>query len=118
MKSKLLLEKIEEMHYWDSRVVDLSTNFFGDEITLVYDDSEGDVVYKFSECYEINYKHVLDYDKGKPISEFTKLQLPYFIQNVEIEDFFHNQTNYLKCIISMYPLELSILSKELFISRK
>lgn len=118
MKSKLLLKKIEEMHYWDARVVSVSANFFGDELILVYDDTDGDVVYKFSKCYEISYKHLLDYDKEKPISEFTSLQLPYFMQNVELEDFFYDGINYLKCIIGMHPLELTVLSKEISIFRK
>lgn len=118
MESKQLLKKIEELHYWDARVISLSTNFFGDELVLVYEDSDGDVVYKFVNCYEVNYKHTLDYEKIKPISEFTRLQSPYFLQNVELEDYFHKNKNYLKCTISMPPLEVSILSKEFVIYRK
>ncbi|MFC6332752.1 hypothetical protein ACFP56_08965 [Paenibacillus septentrionalis] len=118
MDSKQLIKKIEEMHYWDARVISLSTDFFGDELVLVYEDSDGDVVYKFLNCYQVNYKHALDYDKEKPISDFTRLQLPYFLQNIELEDYFNEDKKYLKCTITMPPLEVSILSKEFVIYRK
>lgn len=118
MESKQLLKKIEDMHYWDARVISLSTDFFGDELVLVYEDSDGDVVYKFLNCYQINYKHALEYDKEKPIREFTRLQLPYFLQNVELEDYLHEETQYLRCTITMPPLEISILSKECIVFRK
>ncbi len=118
MESKLLLKKIEEMHYWDARVISLSTNFFGDELVLVYEDSDGDVVYRFSNCYQINYKHALDYDKEKPISEFTRAELPYFLQNVELEDYINKGVKYLKCTITMPPLELDILCKRFDCFRK
>jgi hypothetical protein len=118
MESKKLLKKIEQMHYWDARVISLSTNFFGDELVLVYEDIDGDVVYKFLNCYHVKYNHALEYDKEKPISEFTNAQLPYFLQNIELEDFLHKGTKYLRCHIIMPPLELEILSKNIVVYRK
>jgi hypothetical protein len=116
--SKQLLKKIEDMHYWDARVISLTTDYFGDELVLIYEDTDGDVVYKFSNCYQVKYNHALDYEKEKPIRDFQKAQLPYFLQNVELAEFLHKGTKYLKCQISMPPLELEIISKELLIFKK
>jgi hypothetical protein len=118
MNTSELLKHIEELHYWDARVISLTNNYFGDEVVLVYEDTDSEVVYKFTDCYRVLYNHALEYDKEKPISSYTKTQLPYFMQNVELEDVECLDNRYIKCKISMPPLELEILCKKIEVSKK
>lgn len=115
MEAEQLLKKIEDSHYWDAWVKRLSTNFFGDELVLVYEDDDREVVLKFSNCYQIKYNHALNYDKEKPVRELTRTQLPYFLQDIELQDCIYNGIKYFKCKISMPPLDLEILSKDLIV---
>jgi hypothetical protein len=109
--------RMEELHYWDARVLNLSCNYFGDELSLVYEDPDGDVIYKFTGCYKIIYTHALEYDKEKPVSEYTKTQIPYFLQDVELEEAEHLGIKYIKCQISLPPLELEILCENIEVDR-
>ncbi|SDX18538.1 hypothetical protein [Paenibacillus sp. PDC88] len=118
MEAEQLLKKIEESHYWDARVKGLSTSFFGDELDLIYEDDDREVVLKFSNCYQIKYNHALNYDKEKPVRELTRNQLPYFLQNIELQDCIYNGIKYFKCKISMPPLDLEILSKDLIVLKE
>jgi len=55
------------------------------------------------------------------LNQLVNLQdcnLPYFLQNIELEDYFYDDKKYLKCTITMSPLEVIILSKEFVIYRK
>lgn len=40
MNAEKILSEIEAMHYWDARVLKFDSSFFGDEITLVFEDTE------------------------------------------------------------------------------
>lgn len=110
-------QKIDDYHYWDARVLELSCNYFADEVLLSYEDSNGKVVYKFDGCYKVLFNHDIGYEKEKPISQLSKTQLPYFLQDVEVEEVEESGIKLYQCQISMPPLNLQILCKEINVTK-
>jgi len=117
LNKEIIQKTINDLHYWDMRVTKLECNHFADEITLVYDDEDGDVTYSFTECYKVHFDHYLGYKKEKPSSELTFGQKPCFLQNVEIGLIKLEQELY-SCKILMPPMEIEIWCKNINASRQ
>ena len=110
-------KKMEELHYWDARVIHLKCDYFGDEVTLVYEDEEKNVTYKFEGCYKVHFNHLYDYDKLKKVKDMTVAQLPYFLQDVDVLDVIEDDIDFFSCKIEMFPLSLEILCKTIIIEK-
>lgn len=110
-------KEMDDYHYWDARVLELSCNYFADELMLSYEDSDGKVVYKFDGCYKVLFNHDIGYEKEKPIRKLSKTQRPYFIQDVEVEEVEESGIKLYQCQISMPPLNLQILCKEIVVNK-
>lgn len=107
-----LRKQIEDSDYWDARVKALDCNYFGDEVKLVYEDIDGEVVYQFAECYKIKIEHPVEYPKKIPSRELKVAQIPYFMQDVEVNEIIVENRKYLEFTINMYPIELYIVCKK------
>lgn len=107
-----LREQIEDSYYWDARVKSLDCNYFGDEVKLVFEDSNGDIIYLFEECYKISLEHPLEYPKDVPSKELDATQIPYFMQDVEVNAILSGDKMYLEFKINMYPIEMCIVCKK------
>lgn len=117
MNAKEIQESINNLHYWDARVKELSCNYFADEVILVYEDSDGDVRYSFLGCYKENFEHWLTYEKIMPSKQLTLSQIPYFLQNVTVTEVKHEGIDFYFCKINMHPLYIEILCKDIIIER-
>jgi len=119
MKTKELQKLIDEYRYWDMRVTKLECDYFADEITLAYHNTEGyEVVYKFYKCYKVIFDHVKVYDKLMPAKEMRISQIPYFMQDVQVTDILEGDIQFYICKIDMFPLDVEIWSKEIKITQK
>lgn len=107
-----LRKQIEDSCYWDARVKALDCNYFGDEVKLLYEDDDGEIVYQFEECYKIKIKHHVEYPKDVPSKELTVTQIPYFMQDVEVNNITLGGKKYLEFKIDMYPIELYIVCRK------
>ena len=107
-----LLKKIEDSYYWDARVKALDCNYFGDEVKVVFEDDEKDITYHFSECYKVKIEHAVECPKDRASKELTLLQIPYFIQDVELKEIELCQKKYMEFKINMHPIELLIVCKK------
>lgn len=107
-----LRKQIEDSYYWDARVKVLECNYFGDEVKLVYEDNGGEIVYQFEECYKIKIEHCIDWPKDVPSKKLKISQIPYFMQNVEVNEVILEDKNYLEFKINMHPVELYILCRK------
>ena len=107
-----LRKRIEDSYYWDARVKALDCNYFGDEVKLVYEDNDGEIVYQFQGCYEIKMIHSIEYEKDAPCKELKVTQVPYFMQDVEVNEVVLGDKKYLEFKINMYPIELYIICKD------
>lgn len=111
-----IIKKIEESYYWDARVKTLECNYFGDEVKLAFEDNERDIVYHFEECYKINIDHLFEYPKNIPSRELKDTQIPYFMQDVELNEIIMEDKKYMEFRINMHPIKLYVICKKFNIS--
>lgn len=117
MDVQKIQQTIDALHYWDAWVVTLSCDQFADEVTLVYEDEEGNVTYKFSSCYKTVFEHGVGYDKEKPVRELTRAQMPYFLHDVEVGEIEKEGISLYTCKIAMPPMNVEIWCKKIEILR-
>ncbi|KMY31475.1 hypothetical protein ACZ11_04355 [Lysinibacillus xylanilyticus] len=115
MKAQFIQSEIEAIHYWDARVLQMDTNFFGDEITIVFEDTDYNVKLLFTGCSKFSFITSV-VDRLKPLKELTKSQIPYFIQDIKISEVeFEDKENLLKCNILMPPLNVGVVCTDILI---
>lgn len=107
-----IIKQIEDSYYWDARVKTLECNYFGDEVNLEFEDEKKSIIYHFEECYKIKIEHAFEYRKNIPSKELKVTQIPYFMQNVELNEITEDKTQYMEFKINMYPIELYIVCKQ------
>ncbi|MFB4322026.1 hypothetical protein RB298_06775 [Priestia sp. BR_2] len=116
MKAKEILGKIEAMHYWDARVLKFDSSFFGDELILIFEDTESDVKLSFTGCSKFSFITNVD-DRTKPLRELTRPQIPYFLQDIEVTDVQSEGYQLLNCKITMPPLNAEIVCKSISVEK-
>ncbi len=104
-----LKKKIEDSYYWDARVKVLDCNYFGDEVKLVFEDDEKDITYHFEECYKVKIEHAVKCPKDRASKELTFAQIPYFMQDVELQEVIMCEKKYIEFQINMHPVEVLIV---------
>lgn len=107
MKAKQIQEQLEKLHYWDARVLSLDAQYFGDEVTIVFEDSDRNIKISFTGCFKITVSTNPE-DRRNPIRELTISQIPYFIQDIEVEDILANGYDLLSCKILMPPMNIEL----------
>ena len=109
-----VIKQIENSDYWDSRVRALDCNYFGDEVKLVFEDGNGEknIMYHFEECYKVKIEHFFEYQKYLPSKKLERGQIPYFLQDVELNEITENDIQYMEFKINMFPIELYIVCKQ------
>lgn len=108
-KSKQIQNSINLLNYNDARVLKLESNYFGDETILAFEGIDKERVLIFKGCYKVLFDHVKNYDKLRPAREMTIPQIPYFLQEIEVEDIEMDGRYFLKCNINMFPLYLELI---------
>lgn len=118
MEANKIQNVINELNYSDAKVLNVSCNYFADEVIIIYEDLDaGNVSYNFVGCYEVSFKHCINLDKFIPIKEMKYSQLPYFIQNVDITDIIKEKERFFKCNITMIPLQIEIICRGVKVGR-
>lgn len=110
-------EKIDLYHYWDAWVISFSCNHFADEITLIYEDSEGNIQYKFISCYKSIFDHAVGYQKESPVKDLSRAQMPYFLHDVEVSEIELENQKFYSCKISMPPMNIEIMCTDIEVTR-
>lgn len=104
---------INETNYIDARVNKLNCNYFADEVILSFID-EKEINILFAECYEVNFKHIEEYKKEKPLKLYEVQQIPYFIQNINVGE----KGDFYIVDINVYPLYIKIKCKKIDVIKK
>ena len=118
MSAKEIQDLINGFHYWDARVSNLDCKHFADEIELSYDMGNSKIVYNFIACYKSIFDHVKNYEKVEPIKDMSIPQIPYFLQDVAIQERVEDNVRFLTCKINMFPLYLEIWCKDIIIEER
>ncbi|MFH0345200.1 hypothetical protein ACHADS_01310 [Bacillus vallismortis] len=116
MKAEQIQRDLESLHYWDARVLQLESYFFGDEITMIFEDTDSNVKLSFTGCSKFSFVTAPD-DRIKPLKHLAKSQIPYFLQDIEISPFQSEGQELLKCEILMPPLNVEIVCNSISINK-
>lgn len=98
---------------YETEILHLSSNYFGDEVLLVYDDEEYNVIFKYLECYKVNITHEVGYKKNIPYKELTTAQIPFYIQKFN----FTMNAGLYDFKINAFPLDIEICCKDIEVKR-
>lgn len=112
-KIDILKKKIEDFYYWDSNIIYLSCQYFGDEVIMIYEDGDFNIKYTFYGCYQCAINRDTKYKKDGQIKDCTKQQIAYYLQDISVEEKDKN----LLFKINAYPLDITILCERVDIKR-
>jgi len=118
MSAEEIQKQMNDLYYWDARVLQFNCNCFADEIELLYQDEDFDVVYRFIGCYKFVFDHDKGYNKDFPVKEMSIPQIPYFLQSVEVGEATEEDTSFFTCKINMFPLDVEIWCKDIKIAKQ
>ncbi len=109
---------IDKYPYVDARVKKLNCEYFGDEVTLIYENNEKyDIGCYFYEFFRVVFNHVLGFDKMRPVKDMSYGQMPYFVFDIAITDSILEKEKFLSCKLDLGLLELEILCKDIEFER-
>ena len=109
---KLTKKNIDDYLYegYESLVVYLKNEYFGEELTMICEDNlEEYIVYKFLNCYKVDISHSIGYPKDKMYKDQSMMELSCYLVNwnIEIEEELY------KIKITAHPLYLEIWCKDI-----
>jgi hypothetical protein len=110
-------QQIESVHYWDARVVKLTCDYFADEVKLEFQDDPSNICIHFTGCYKVLFDHSRGYIKDLPSRVLSTPQVPYFLQDIEINEVNEGSLSLYSCKISMPPMLLEIWCSDISIVR-
>ncbi|ARV44669.1 hypothetical protein P8868_11040 [Bacillus inaquosorum] len=116
MNAEQIQRDLESLHYWDARVLQLESYYFGDEITMIFEDTDSNVKLFFTGCSKFSFITTAD-DRIKPLKDLAKSQIPYFLQDIEISTIRSEGEELLKCEILMPPLNVEIVCNNISINK-
>ncbi|MDQ7096307.1 hypothetical protein REC12_22185 [Desulfosporosinus sp. PR] len=109
---KEMQQKIDRLDYWDTKVLELTCEYFADEVVLIFD---RDIPKKltFTTCYTVTFDHYWEnYRRDKPIKEWTRPQMPFFLQAINVEVGIKHNMELYAFSIDLPPMSAYIMCKD------
>lgn len=79
-------EKIDEMEYWDAKILDFRCLYFGDSIEIfIEDDKEFLFKMTLKQCFNVSYNNLYTIDSDTEVQDMNAKQLGYFAQDITVE---------------------------------
>jgi hypothetical protein len=110
-------KEIDNMDYWDCKVLDININYFGDEVTVVFEnDKDTDFLIKFLMCYKVSYETDANnrWNHGC-VCSMEKRQLGYYAHDITIEKSDIEEFIEVKLVLPMFFA--NIICKEISVSK-
>lgn len=109
--------QINELDYLDARILELNSNHFLDEVSLVYESDDGNIAYRFKGCYRVIFNHWVGYNKLWAREDWENGKSPYILQQVKTGQKDYEGAKYHTCKVYMWPATLEIWCKEIIIGK-
>lgn len=114
-KIEMIQKVIEDTEYWDARVFDCKTLYFGDEVHVIFEGEENQVyTIKFMNCYKVSYQNSFAPDTNMKVKDMSKGQLGYFMQDISIEKYGDNE-EFIECSLNLSIMMMSIVCKDIVV---
>ena len=116
MDIKKIQEMINETNYWDKRILDIQSNFFGDEINI-YIEGNDNSCWKlcFASCYQVAYETDADWRGDIEVRDMKKLQLGYYGHTISVLE--SELPNFYQVYLQLSIMSITILCKQIDISK-
>ena len=100
--------KIDSIKYWDSKILDLSINYFGDEVSIIlYNDEESSWCLKFLSCHKLKYETDANWRSIPHVKTMKSPQLGYYGQEITVSESDDAEFFTVKMDLSIMVLEAS-----------
>lgn len=83
MNAQEMQNKFNEMNFEDEKVLELTSQYFGDEVIVRITYFKDEAIVTFLGCDRVEIQHWWG-TKFKPIKEYTRQQLGYFAHSIKI----------------------------------
>ncbi|EIS4902935.1 TPA: hypothetical protein LWH10_001560 [Listeria innocua] len=114
-KIEMIQKVIEDTEYWDARVFDCKTLYFGDEVHVIFEGEENQVyIIKFMNCYKVSYKNSFAPDTNMKVRDMSKGQLGYFMQDISLEKHVDNE-EFIESFLNLSIMTISIVCKDIIV---
>lgn len=117
MRVSKLQEEINNMDYWDCRVLDFTISYFGDEITVVLEnDTQTDFIVKFLKCYKAEYEtDAKNRWNNMDVKSMSKGKLGYFAHDISIKE--SSEDGFIEVSLVLPMLFGKIICKDISIAK-
>ncbi|GEN45962.1 hypothetical protein [Alkalibacillus haloalkaliphilus] len=117
MNAQQIQQKIEGYHYWDARMVKLRSDYFGYEVKIVFQDTDGEVKIHFLGCSRVCFTTSIE-DRLHPLREMNLSQIPYFIQDIDITEYEKCNKSLFNCRVTAPPLDIEIVCNSMLVNKE
>lgn len=118
MSSLDIQQKIDQYPYVDARIKRLNCDYFGDEVELIYENSDDyDICCKFLNCFRVSFNHILGYDKLFAVKDMTYGQMPYFMFDISVNTVVYEAEEFYNVKLDLGLLEVEVLCKDVMVDK-
>lgn len=113
MNIELLEKEIEKTEYWDMRIWDVQTEYFGDEVHIfIENDIKTCWKISFLSCYKVNYETDANWRGDFKVKNMRGGQLGYDGQDISIKKYEVNDS-FLHCKLDLSIMSMEIICKDI-----
>lgn len=107
-------KKIDEMNYWDLLVLDIQSQYFGDEVD-VYIEKNEEYYWKisFTSCYKVVYETDANWRGDFKVKD-TGPKSGYYAQDISLKRYMENE-EFIECSIDASIMIMNIVCKNIFV---
>lgn len=119
MNIKEIQQKIDEMKYWDSKVLDINARYFGDELEILIESEEENMCWclTFESCYSVSYKTDADWrTKCYLVKNMKHGQIGYYGQDITVEE--NELENFLKVHLDLTIIILDVVCRNISVKKQ
>lgn len=107
-------KKIDEINYWDLLVLDIQSQYFGDEVHIYVEKNE-EYCWKisFTSCYKVNYETDANWRGNFKVKD-TGPKSGYYAQDISFNKYMENE-EFIECSIDVSIMTMNIVCKNIFV---
>lgn len=117
MKAQEIQQQLESYNYMDAKVTKIDSKYFGDEVTVVFQNENKEIEMQFLGCSKISFSTTVE-DREKPLKFVEDKDLNYNIKKIEVTDCIQDKTILLNCTVDVFPLNLEICCNTISVFKK
>ncbi|MGX7244600.1 hypothetical protein ACWOC1_07095 [Enterococcus quebecensis] len=106
--------KIDKTNYWDLLVLDIQSQYFGDEV-YIYIEKNEEYCWKisFTSCYKVNYETDANWRGDFKVKD-TGPKSGYYAQDISLNKCMENE-EFIECSIDVSIMTMNIVCKNILV---